>query len=122
MPEECFGVAYNCKHKCNQPLDEKDERRMVIHGLDKDTNQDILRECHLRSFIALDKRVITAFDKGILPLVVDKYRYMSVLDLSWLPVDNVPDAISDLFNLRHLGLRDSKVRLLPNSIEKLSTY
>lgn len=117
---ECFGVAYNCKHKCNQPLDEKDERRMVIHGLDKDTNQDILRECHLRSFIALDKRVITAFDKGILPLVVDKYRYMSVLDLSWLPVDNVPDAISDLFNLRHLGLRDSKVRLLPNSIEKLS--
>jgi len=45
---------------------------------------------------------------------------MTVLELSGLPIEKVPDAIGDLFNLRHLGLRDTKVKLLPKSIEKLS--
>ena len=32
----------------------------------------------------------------------------------------IPDAVGDLFNLRHLGLRGSKVKMLPKSVEKLS--
>uniref|UniRef100_A0A0D9XT82 NB-ARC domain-containing protein n=1 Tax=Leersia perrieri TaxID=77586 RepID=A0A0D9XT82_9ORYZ len=114
---ECFGVAYNDKNKHGEFLEEKDERRMVIHRFNKDIGQSIPSECHLRSFIALDKGIPPS---NLLPMLVNKCRYMSVLELSGLPIENVPDAIGDLFNLRHLGLRDSKVRLLPNSIEKLS--
>uniref|UniRef100_A0A0E0MGD1 NB-ARC domain-containing protein n=1 Tax=Oryza punctata TaxID=4537 RepID=A0A0E0MGD1_ORYPU len=114
---ECFGVSYSCENKHVEFLEEKDERRMVIHRLDKDINQVISSECRLRSFIALDKAMPSS---TLLPLLAEKCRYMSVLELSGLPIDNVPDAIGDLFNLRHLGLRDSNVKLLPNSIEKLS--
>lgn len=45
---------------------------------------------------------------------------MTVLELSGLPIEQIPDAIGDLFNLRYLGLRGSKVKLLPKSLEKLS--
>ncbi|KAM3196351.1 hypothetical protein ACQJBY_072183 [Aegilops geniculata] len=44
---------------------------------------------------------------------------MTVLELSGLPIEKIPDDIGHLFNLRHLGLRNSKVKMLPKSIEKL---
>uniref|UniRef100_A0A8R7V159 Disease resistance R13L4/SHOC-2-like LRR domain-containing protein n=1 Tax=Triticum urartu TaxID=4572 RepID=A0A8R7V159_TRIUA len=56
----------------------------------------------------------------LLPRIVEKGRFMSVLELSDLPIEKITNAIGDLFNLRHLGLRNSKVKLLPKSIEKLS--
>jgi disease resistance protein RPM1 len=45
---------------------------------------------------------------------------MTVLELDGLPIEKIPHAIGDLFNLRHLGLRNSKVKMLPKSVEKLS--
>jgi disease resistance protein RPM1 len=45
---------------------------------------------------------------------------MTVLELDGLPIVEIPYAIGDLFNLRHLGLRNSKVKMLPKSVEKLS--
>ncbi|VAH99113.1 unnamed protein product [Triticum turgidum subsp. durum] len=56
----------------------------------------------------------------IITLLCEKSRYMTVLELSGLPIEKIPDAIGDLFNLRHLGLRNSKVKKLPKTIEKLS--
>ncbi|BAT10484.1 disease resistance protein RPM1 [Oryza sativa Japonica Group] len=117
--KEHFGCSYNCENKHGKFLEGKDERRVVIHKLDKHINQAILNECHsLRCLITLDEA--TPPSPCLLHLVADKCRYMSVLELTGLPIEKVPDAIGDLFNLRHLGLRGSKVKHLPNSIEKLS--
>uniref|UniRef100_A0A0D9XVQ7 Disease resistance R13L4/SHOC-2-like LRR domain-containing protein n=1 Tax=Leersia perrieri TaxID=77586 RepID=A0A0D9XVQ7_9ORYZ len=116
---ECFGTAYSDEDKQGDSTEEKDGRRMVIHRLTEDVNETIISNLHrLRSLTALDNS--TASSSKILPAIVHNSRYMSVLELTGLPIENVPDAIGDLFNLRHLGLRDTKVKLLPNSIEKLS--
>uniref|UniRef100_J3N203 NB-ARC domain-containing protein n=1 Tax=Oryza brachyantha TaxID=4533 RepID=J3N203_ORYBR len=115
---ECFGRSYSCENKHGKFLQEKDERRVVIHKLEKDINQVVSSGSRsLRSLIALYEDMPSSTQ---LPLVANKCRYMSVLELSGLSIEIVPDAIGDLFNLRHLGLRDSKVKLLPKSIEKLS--
>ncbi|EEE52559.1 hypothetical protein OsJ_34817 [Oryza sativa Japonica Group] len=114
---ECFGHSYNSKNKHEEFL-EKDERRMVIHKLDKDVNQAISSEwSRLRSFVTLERNMSSP---NLLTLVAGKCRYMSVLELIGLPKDNIPNVIGDLFNLKHLSLRDSMVKFLPNSIEKLS--
>uniref|UniRef100_A0A0E0QY21 Uncharacterized protein n=1 Tax=Oryza rufipogon TaxID=4529 RepID=A0A0E0QY21_ORYRU len=116
---EHFGRSYNCENKHGKFLEGKDERRVVIHKLDKNINQAISSECHsLRCLITLDEA--TPPSPSLLHLVADKCRYMSVLELTGQPIEKVPDAIGDLFNLRYLGLRDSKVKHLPNSIERLS--
>ncbi|XP_052169410.1 disease resistance protein RPM1-like [Oryza glaberrima] len=115
---ECFGRSYSYENKHGKFLEEKDERRLVIHKLDKNINQAISSECRsLRSLIILDEGTPSS---SLLHLVADKCRYISVVDLTGLPIEKIPDAIGDLFNLRHLGLRGSKVKHLPNSIEKLS--
>uniref|UniRef100_A0A0D9XVN5 NB-ARC domain-containing protein n=1 Tax=Leersia perrieri TaxID=77586 RepID=A0A0D9XVN5_9ORYZ len=86
--------------------------------LTEDNNQAIISHLHrLRCMIVLDKSTASS---RILHVIVENSRYMSVLELSGLPIDKVPDGIGDLFNLRHLGLRGSKVKFLPDSIEKLS--
>lgn len=113
---ECFGVVYE-EDKYRESLDESDARRLVIHKLKKDIYQSVSGVHRLRSIIALDISIPLS---TLLPLITEKCRYMSVLELSGLPIEKVPDAIGDLFNLRYLGLRGSKVKLLPKSIEKLS--
>uniref|UniRef100_A0A0E0G6P8 NB-ARC domain-containing protein n=1 Tax=Oryza nivara TaxID=4536 RepID=A0A0E0G6P8_ORYNI len=115
---ERFGVVYRDEDNLVESLEVMDERRMIIHTLNKDINQAISNARRLRSLIVLDKKMPSS--KRIVPLIADNSRYMSILELSGLPIDNIPDAIGDLFNLRHLGLRDSKVKLLPDSIERLS--
>ncbi|KAJ1273892.1 hypothetical protein BS78_05G019600 [Paspalum vaginatum] len=51
--------------------------------------------------------------------VISKSKFLSVLDLSGLPINVVPDSIGDLFNLKLLCLDDTSVRELPKSIKKL---
>lgn len=115
---ECFGTVYSDDDK-RESKEMDYERRMVLHRLTDDINQPIISSLHrLRSVIAFDK--ITPSSSRVLPLIVNNSKYMSVLELNGLPIEKVPDAIGDLFNLRYLGLRKSKVKQLPNSIEKLS--
>lgn len=111
----CFGVAYaEDKPGGSHP---EDGRRLVVHKLNKDFHRSCSSIHCLRSIIILDN---TMPSFTLLPLLSEKCRYMSVLELSGLPIEKIPDAIGDLFNLRYLGLRDSKVKLLPKSVEKLS--
>lgn len=114
---ECFGVAYDEDNR-RWEHEDRDERRLVVHKLNKDIDQEISCAHSLRSVITLDNSMISS--SSILCLVVDNCRYMSILELSGLPISTVPDAIGDLFNLRHLGLRGSNVKFLPKSIEKLT--
>ncbi|XP_044962108.1 disease resistance protein RPM1-like [Hordeum vulgare subsp. vulgare] len=112
--KDCFGVTY--EDKCGGSL-EMDGRRLVMHKLKKDIQQSFSSIRQLRTVIVADgnKPLFT-----LLPLLCKKSRYMTVLELSGLPIEKIPDAIGDLFSLRHLGLRNSKVKMLPRSIEKLS--
>ncbi|XP_006645950.1 disease resistance protein RPM1-like [Oryza brachyantha] len=114
---ECFGVAYDGDNR-HWGFEDRDERRLVIQKLNKGIDQAISCAHSLRSVIALDNSM--ASSSSILRLVADNCRYMSVLELSGLPINMIPDAIGDLFNLRHLGLRGSNVKLLPKSIERLT--
>ncbi|XP_020162628.1 disease resistance protein RPM1 [Aegilops tauschii subsp. strangulata] len=111
---DCFGVTYE-EDKCGGSL-ENGGRRLVVHTLTKDVEKSISSLHQLRSMTALDD---TMPSFTLLPLLCEKSRYMTVLELSGLPIVKIPYAIGDLFNLRHLGLRNSKVKMLPNSVEKL---
>ncbi|XP_044428827.1 disease resistance protein RPM1 [Triticum aestivum] len=112
--KNCFGTIY--EDKCGGSL-QMDGRRLVMHRVKKDIKQSFSSMHHLRTVSILDG-CMPSFT--LLPLLCKKSRYMAVLELSGLPIEKLPDAIGDLFNLRHLGLRDSKVKVLPKSVEKLS--
>jgi len=109
--KNCFGVTYD--GECDGSL--QDVRRLVPQKL-KDNHQPISGIHQLRTIITLDN----SLPSSTIPLLCIESRYMTVLELSGLPTEKIPDAIGDLFNLRHLGLRDSKVKMLPRSVEKLS--
>uniref|UniRef100_A0A8R7QZ87 Disease resistance protein RPM1 n=1 Tax=Triticum urartu TaxID=4572 RepID=A0A8R7QZ87_TRIUA len=112
--KNCFGVSY--EDQCGGSL-EMDGRRLVLHKLKKDIQQPFSNMHQLRTVITLgdSKSSFT-----LLPLLCTESRYMTVLELSGLTIEEIPDAIGDLFNLRHLGLRKSKVKKLPKSVQKLS--
>ncbi|VAH99053.1 disease resistance protein RPM1-like [Triticum dicoccoides] len=109
-----FGVTY--EDNCGGSL-ETDGRRLVMHKLNKDVQQSFSSIHQLRTFITLDSSMLSS---TLLPLLCKESRYMTVLELSGLHIEKIPDAIGDLFNLRHLGLRNTKVKMLPKSVEKLS--
>nr|UBY07050.1 NBS-LRR disease resistance protein [Dasypyrum villosum] len=111
--KNCFGVIYD--DKCGLSV-ETNVRRLVLHKPKKDNHQPSGMH-QLHTFITLDK-IMPSF--SLLPLLCKESRYMTVLELGGLPIEKIPDAIRDLFNLRHLGLRDSKLKILPKSVEKLS--
>ncbi|VAH99100.1 unnamed protein product [Triticum turgidum subsp. durum] len=109
--KNCFGVTYD--GECEESL--QDVRRLVLQKLKKDNHQS--SGIHqLRTVITLDN----SMPSSTIPLLFTESRYMTVLELRGLPIEKIPDAIGDLFNLRHLSLRGSKVKMLPKSIEKLS--
>ncbi|XP_037423642.1 disease resistance protein RPM1-like [Triticum dicoccoides] len=106
--KNCFGVTYD--NECGGSL-EMDGRRLVLHK-----HQQISGILQLRTVITLGN----SMPSTTIPLLCKESRYLTVLELSGLPIKKIPDAIGDLFNLRHLGLRGSKVKMLPKSVEKLS--
>nr|XP_045086588.1 disease resistance protein RPM1 isoform X2 [Aegilops tauschii subsp. strangulata] len=108
-----FGAAYD--KKCAGSL-EMDGRRLVFHNLKNDSDQLISGIHQLRTVITLDN----SMPLSTITQLCTGSRYMTVLVLSGLPIEKIPDAIGDLFNLRHLGLRYTKVKKLPKSVEKLS--
>ncbi|KAF7092991.1 hypothetical protein CFC21_095430 [Triticum aestivum] len=107
-----FGVTYD--GECEESL--QDVRRLILQKLKKDNHQPISGIHQLRTVITLGN----SMPSTTIPLLCKESRYLTVLELSGLPVEKIPDAIGDLFNLRHLGLRGSNVKMLPKSLEKLS--
>jgi disease resistance protein RPM1 len=91
-------------------------RRLSVVKLKEEINSDVYLP-PLRTFMSVDPTVSSSL---LMSLILDKSRYLSVLNLEGLPIKTLTDTIGDLFNLRYLGLRGTKVKLLPKSIEKLS--
>uniref|UniRef100_M0YYR1 Uncharacterized protein n=1 Tax=Hordeum vulgare subsp. vulgare TaxID=112509 RepID=M0YYR1_HORVV len=113
-PKNCFGVTCEDKHGGSF---ERNGRRLVLHKQKKYIQNSFSSVRRLRTFVTLDNSMVSF---TLLPMLCKESRYMTVLELSGLSIENIPYAIGDRFNLRHLGLRDSKVKMLPRSVEKLS--
>ncbi|XP_078156580.1 disease resistance protein RPM1-like [Carex rostrata] len=90
-------------------------RRLSITNLRDTVNHDVCLP-KLRTFLSVDNDVPSS---PLLSMIFDKSRYLTVVDLEGLPIETVPNAIGDLFNLNYLGLRHTMVKSLPKSIKKL---
>uniref|UniRef100_A0ACD6A277 Uncharacterized protein n=1 Tax=Avena sativa TaxID=4498 RepID=A0ACD6A277_AVESA len=72
---------------------------------------------HLRTVVALG---VISCPPGMLSSILTESSYLTVLELQDSIVTEVPASIGNLFNLRYIGLRRTKVKSLPDSIENLS--
>ncbi|KAG1334077.1 disease resistance protein RPM1-like [Cocos nucifera] len=92
-------------------------RRLSVHGCNNkfEMSAGLPR---LRTFIAFDLSGSLALATS-LPMLCSNSGYLTVLDLQGIPIERVPDEIGDLFNLRFLGLRETRVKVLPKSLGKL---
>lgn len=107
---ESFGTTYDDSHGVMQV--ESDSRRMSVLQCKNDT-QPSIGQCRLRTFIAFNTSM------GSFPWFSSESKYLAVLELSGLPIETVPNSIGELFNLRYLGLNETKVKVLPKSVVNL---
>ena len=63
-------------------------------------------------------RCFLVFDKTLKSLPSGS-KLLRVLDLEDAPIDELPDEVFQLFNLRYLNLRRTLLKKLPNSIGRL---
>lgn len=86
-------------------------RRLSVHQSREKNEIKNVGVHPIRSFLLFDSV------KSAIPL----FRLLRVLDLQNSSVSHecLPEAMWDLFNLRHLSLRDSKVRSIPRKLERL---
>ena len=47
------------------------------------------------------------------------FKLMKIMDFEGAPINHIPKEVGNLFHLRYLSLRDTKVQVLPKSIGKL---
>jgi disease resistance protein RPM1 len=48
-----------------------------------------------------------------------KFKLLKVLDFEDAPIDYLPGEVQNLFLLKHLSLRNTKVKMLPKSMGRL---
>ncbi|KAM7523859.1 hypothetical protein LguiA_013761 [Lonicera macranthoides] len=77
---------------------------------------DSLNMCHLYSFLAYKSNQ----HRSLFATSINS-KLLSVLELQQLPNDILPEAIGDLCLLRYLGLRGTKLKTVPSSLNKLQS-
>ncbi|KAM3372938.1 hypothetical protein ACQJBY_019722 [Aegilops geniculata] len=107
---ESFGTTYDDSQGVMQVG--SDSRRMSVLQC-KDDTQPSIGQCRLRTFLAFSTSKVSS------SLFPSESKYLAVLELSGLPIETIPNSIGELFNLRYLGLDDTKVKVLPNSVTNL---
>ncbi|XP_058084900.1 disease resistance protein RPM1-like [Magnolia sinica] len=90
-------------------------RRMSIHSSGEINNSSV-GMTHLRSFMVFDGNM--SFSSA-LNTMASSFRLLRVLNLRGIPIESIPDEVTNMFNLRYLNLRKTKVRELPESLWKL---
>ncbi|XP_050254175.1 disease resistance protein RPM1-like [Quercus robur] len=103
--KEKFGVV----HDGGEEMIECKARRISIHKTGGEV-KSFTGMSKLRSFLVFNKSLKT------LPSISKMLR---VLDLEDAPIDELPDVVVKLFNLRYLNLRGTLLKKLPNSIGRL---
>ncbi|OAY64080.1 Disease resistance protein RPM1 [Ananas comosus] len=100
---EKFHIIYE-DNGMERMVDANARRLSVLkHSNDIGFNIDLPR---LRTFVAFGT---TMPPSSFLSAFPSKSRYIAILELQGLPIEEIPDAIGDLFNLRYLGLRETKL-------------
>ena len=103
--EEKFGAV----HGGGEEMKECKARRISIPKTDGE----------LKSFMGMSKiRSFLVFNKTLRTLPSGS-KMLRVLDLEDAPIDELPDEVFKLFNLRYLNLRRTLLKKLSNSIGKL---
>ncbi|KAK4570705.1 hypothetical protein RGQ29_029519 [Quercus rubra] len=102
---EKIGVV----HVGREEMKEFEVRRISIHKSDGEV-KSFMSMSKLRSFLVFNKMLKT------LPF---GSKMLRVLDLEDAPIDDLPDELFKLFNLRYLNLRRTLLKKLPNSIGRL---
>ncbi|KAJ9169922.1 hypothetical protein P3X46_018065 [Hevea brasiliensis] len=70
---------------------------------------------HLRSFFVFPTDKCSSFS---LNAFSSKFKLLRVLNLEGVLVETIPSTLVELFNLRYLNLRDTKIKELPKSMER----
>ncbi|CAI9115298.1 OLC1v1016165C1 [Oldenlandia corymbosa var. corymbosa] len=94
-------------------------RRLVFHNSPID---DTISERHhhfsnLRSLIALGCKEPPS--NALLTELIMSNKFLKVLNLHGVPMEEIPKSIFDLFHLNHLSLAYTKIKIVPQSIKKL---
>ncbi|KAL5201018.1 hypothetical protein ABZP36_035372 [Zizania latifolia] len=92
-----------------------DSRRVSVLNCHNDI-QSSIEPSRLRTFIAFDTSMAIS---SLSHFILSKSKYLTVLDLSGLPIETIPYSVGELFNLRFLCLDDTNVKEFPKSIKKL---
>lgn len=109
--KEMFGLSDG-----DLQTDQKEDvRRLSISKCNKNVGS-ILEFPRLRTFITTNGGA----ESDLLHSLIQKSKYLAVLELQDSPIDIIPANIGELFNLHYLGLRRTNVKSLPKSIEKLT--
>lgn len=111
--EEKYGSAIDFSSMSHM---DKDVRRLSSCGW-KDKNAVKAKFPRLRTLVALG---IIASPSQLLSPILSESHYLTVLELQDSETTEVPASIGNLFNLRYIGLRRTRVKSLPESIGKLS--
>ena len=104
LEEQIFGVIYDG----GEEMEKCKARRMSIHKTDVEL-KSFMGMSKLRSFLVFNN--CKALPSGS--------KMLRVLDLQYVPIDELPDEVVNFFNLKYLNLRGTLLKRLPNSIGRL---
>ncbi|XP_062193249.1 disease resistance protein RPM1-like [Phragmites australis] len=111
--KESFSITYDDNHVVGQVG--LDSRRVSVLQCNKGILSSICPSRH-RTFILFDTSMALS---SWYSFIFSESKYLTVLELSGLPIEAIPTSVGELFNLRYLCLDDTNVKELPKSITKL---
>lgn len=92
-------------------------RRVLVHQCNNGIESS-LDPSRIRTFIFIAFRTSMASSSWY-SSILSESKYLTVLDLSGLPIVTLPFSVGELFSLRFLCLNDTNVKELPRSFTKL---